>query len=123
MSDELPKGVNILGGGMFPVEIPDPAKIAQEIRAGSRAGPEGGEVKTYEKAWFITDQDPFDAAFGDLRCGELKPGDKAKIWCQEEGRYIRGTMGWFAGQPSVKEEESVQGNEEQGSGGHPRSRR
>ena len=62
-------------------------------------------MKTYEKAWFITDRDPFDAAFGDLRCGELKPGDEVKIWCQDEGRYIKGTMIWVGDEPAIREEE------------------
>ena len=61
-------------------------------------------MKTYEKDWFWDDPDPFDAAFGDLRNGTLKPGDRVKVWCQEEGRYIRGIMQWWAGCPSIKEE-------------------
>ena len=39
MSDDLPKGVNFLGGGMFEVEIPNPAKMMQEIKDLQRVMP------------------------------------------------------------------------------------
>jgi len=60
-------------------------------------------VKVYRKRWTITDRDPFDAAFGDLRSGTISAGSLVKIWIQDEGRHAIGHLEWWYGAPSFKE--------------------
>jgi hypothetical protein len=60
-------------------------------------------VKTYPKRWFTLDPDPFDALFDDIRRGEVRPGTTVRVWDQEQGGWVRGTAGWWGGQPCLNE--------------------
>lgn len=58
-------------------------------------------MRTYDKDYFGP-LDQWDRVFGDMRCGEVKPGDRVRMWDDDDCRFRIGIAEFFCGEPSVR---------------------